>query len=87
MFDYQLKLSKRRKTVAIKVTPKQVLVTAPYNICEVALENWLKGKTETQFSSLFFHAFIKKLNKWFYIATNCINTDQINVLLTAKYIK
>ena len=45
MFDYQLKLSKRRKTVAIKVTPKQVVVTAPYNICEVALENWLKGKS------------------------------------------
>ncbi|TMO57136.1 M48 family metallopeptidase [Pseudoalteromonas phenolica] len=46
MFDYQLKLSKRRKTVAIKVTPDQVVVTAPYNVCEVALENWLKSKKD-----------------------------------------
>jgi len=46
MFDYQLKLSKRRKTVAIKVTPEQVVVTAPENVCEVALENWLKSKKD-----------------------------------------
>jgi len=44
MFEYQLKLSRRRKTVSIKVTEKVVIVSAPYNVCESALSNWLKTK-------------------------------------------
>lgn len=44
MFDYQLKLSKRRKSVAIKVTEQNVIVSAPYNVCEQALSQWLQSK-------------------------------------------
>ena len=44
MFDYKLKLSKRRKTVAIRVTPEQVVVLAPENVCHVSMRQWLATK-------------------------------------------
>ena len=44
MFDYQLKLSKRRRTIAIKVTPEQVTVLAPDNVCQVSMRKWLATK-------------------------------------------
>ncbi|KZX00136.1 hypothetical protein JL49_13705 [Pseudoalteromonas luteoviolacea] len=43
-FNYQLKLSKRRKTVAIKVHPSGVSVYAPQNICKTWLNDWVKSK-------------------------------------------
>ncbi|WP_105167938.1 M48 family metallopeptidase [Pseudoalteromonas sp. T1lg23B] len=44
MFEYQLKLSKRRKTVALKVTDKGVHVYAPYGACMTEIERWLNTK-------------------------------------------
>ncbi|KZN67383.1 M48 family metallopeptidase [Pseudoalteromonas luteoviolacea] len=43
-FNYQLKLSKRRKSVAIKVLPSGVRVYAPQNICKTWLNDWVKSK-------------------------------------------
>ncbi|MBQ4835302.1 M48 family metallopeptidase [Pseudoalteromonas luteoviolacea] len=43
-FNYQLKLSRRRKTVAIKVKPDGVVVYAPEGICENWLTAWLHSK-------------------------------------------
>ncbi|AOT09089.1 M48 family metallopeptidase [Pseudoalteromonas luteoviolacea] len=43
-FNYQLKLSRRRKTVAISVKPQGVVVHAPYGICEKWLKGWLLSK-------------------------------------------
>ncbi|MCF6435758.1 YgjP-like metallopeptidase domain-containing protein [Pseudoalteromonas sp. MMG022] len=44
MFEYQLKLSKRRKTVALKVTDTGVHVYAPYGACITEVERWLSTK-------------------------------------------
>ncbi|KID58573.1 hypothetical protein JF50_01430 [Pseudoalteromonas luteoviolacea] len=43
-FNYQLKLSRRRKTVAISVKPQGIVVHAPYGICEKWLNGWLLSK-------------------------------------------
>ncbi|MCF2860052.1 M48 family metallopeptidase [Pseudoalteromonas sp. SMS1] len=43
-FNYQLKLSKRRKTVAIKVRTSGICVYAPHNICKTWLSNWVHSK-------------------------------------------
>ncbi|KZN36255.1 M48 family metallopeptidase [Pseudoalteromonas luteoviolacea] len=45
-FNYQLKLSKRRKTVAIKVQPSGVSVYAPHTICKNWLNTWLLSKQQ-----------------------------------------
>ncbi|MBQ4814568.1 M48 family metallopeptidase [Pseudoalteromonas luteoviolacea] len=45
-FNYQLKLSKRRKTVAIKVRSSGVSVYAPHNICKSWLSGWVSSKQE-----------------------------------------
>ncbi|CAM4152360.1 M48 family metallopeptidase [Pseudoalteromonas byunsanensis] len=44
MFEYQLKLSKKRKTVALKVTAKGIHVYAPYGACMTEVERWLSTK-------------------------------------------
>ncbi|CAH9051685.1 hypothetical protein PSECIP111951_01618 [Pseudoalteromonas holothuriae] len=44
MFEYQLKLSKRRRTVALKVTDNGVQVYAPYGVCESDIDRWLRSK-------------------------------------------
>ena len=44
MFEYELKLSKRRKSVAIKVTPERVIVLAPFKVCQNSLRQWLETK-------------------------------------------
>lgn len=46
MFEYELKLSKRRKSVAIKVTPERVVVSAPFNVCRSSLGQWLETKSK-----------------------------------------
>ncbi|MCF6442096.1 M48 family metallopeptidase [Pseudoalteromonas luteoviolacea] len=45
-FNYQLKLSRRRKTVAITVKRQGVVVHAPYGICHKWLNAWLETKQE-----------------------------------------
>ncbi|NOU50906.1 M48 family metallopeptidase [Pseudoalteromonas sp. JBTF-M23] len=45
MFEYQLKLSKKRKTIALKVTDNGVLVYAPQGACIKGVERWLETKT------------------------------------------
>lgn len=44
-FDYQLSISKRRQSVAIKVTAEGVKVFAPYGIDQHWLDTWLKSKS------------------------------------------
>ncbi|MBD1582890.1 M48 family metallopeptidase [Pseudoalteromonas sp. S16_S37] len=44
MFEYQLKLSKKRKTIALKVTDNGVLVYAPQGACIKGIERWLATK-------------------------------------------
>lgn len=44
-FAHQLKLSSRRKTVAIKVTRGEVFVYAPKDVCKASLARWLETKT------------------------------------------
>lgn len=44
MFEYQLKRSARRKTVAIKVSKKVVTVYAPMHVPKTSIEQWLKSK-------------------------------------------
>ncbi|WP_194867354.1 M48 family metallopeptidase [Pseudoalteromonas sp. PPB1] len=44
-FDYQLSISKRRQSVAIKVTANGVKVFAPHGIDRQWLETWLKSKS------------------------------------------
>ena len=44
MFEYQLKTSNRRRSVAIKVTKSGVVVHAPVGIALPQLQNWLEGK-------------------------------------------
>ncbi|MCO7188349.1 MULTISPECIES: SprT family zinc-dependent metalloprotease [unclassified Pseudoalteromonas] len=44
-FDYQLSISKRRQSVAIKVTADGVKVFAPYGIDKRWLDTWLKSKS------------------------------------------
>lgn len=46
VFEYQLKKSTRRKTVAIKVHNKKVTVYAPYFVTEKQIEEWLRGKQQ-----------------------------------------
>ena len=51
MFDYQLKRSKRRKTVAIKVHRQLVTVYAPFYVSKEQINIWLQDKknwVETQ---------------------------------------
>ncbi|WP_046005978.1 M48 family metallopeptidase [Pseudoalteromonas rubra] len=45
-FDYQLSISKRRQSVAIKVTADGVKVFAPYGIDKHWLDAWLKSKSQ-----------------------------------------
>ncbi|MCF2908130.1 M48 family metallopeptidase [Pseudoalteromonas sp. DL2-H2.2] len=45
-FDYQLSISKRRQSVAIKVTADGVKVFAPYGIDKLWLDAWLKSKSQ-----------------------------------------
>ncbi|MCG7533576.1 SprT family zinc-dependent metalloprotease [Pseudoalteromonas sp. OOF1S-7] len=44
-FDYQLSISKRRQSVAIKITADGVKVFAPYGIDRRWLDTWLKSKS------------------------------------------
>ncbi|CCQ12359.1 hypothetical protein PALB_32600 [Pseudoalteromonas luteoviolacea B = ATCC 29581] len=44
-FEYQLRLSKRRKTVSIRVHRGQVKVYAPYGVDRASLEQWLASKS------------------------------------------
>lgn len=44
MFDYQLKKSKRRKTVAIKVHDQAVTVYAPHYVAQKQIDSWLLEK-------------------------------------------
>jgi predicted metal-dependent hydrolase len=44
VFDYQLKKSKRRKTVAIKVHDQSVTVYAPHNVAQKQIDSWLLEK-------------------------------------------
>ncbi|WP_372761750.1 YgjP-like metallopeptidase domain-containing protein, partial [Pseudoalteromonas sp.] len=44
MFEYQLKKSTRRKSVAIKVHNQQVTVYAPHYLNKQQLEGWLQAK-------------------------------------------
>ena len=46
MFEYQLKRSARRKTVAIKVSQKLVTVYAPTHVPKLQIEQWLFSKKE-----------------------------------------
>ncbi|BBN81207.1 hypothetical protein PA25_11920 [Pseudoalteromonas sp. A25] len=44
MFEYQLKLSKKRKTIALRVTDQGILVYAPQGACINGIERWLATK-------------------------------------------
>ncbi|KPH93395.1 hypothetical protein AMS58_17550 [Pseudoalteromonas porphyrae] len=46
MFEYTLKRSRRRKTVAIKVHQQAVTVYAPIGVAKKELESWLLSKTD-----------------------------------------
>jgi predicted metal-dependent hydrolase len=46
LFEYTLKRSRRRKTVAIKVQQQSVTVYAPVGVAKKELESWLLSKTD-----------------------------------------
>ena len=46
LFEYTLKRSRRRKTVAIKVQQQNVTVYAPVGVAKKELESWLLSKTD-----------------------------------------
>ncbi|WP_227008898.1 M48 family metallopeptidase [Pseudoalteromonas prydzensis] len=46
MFEYTLKRSRRRKTVAIKVQQQSVTVYAPVGVAKQELEGWLLSKSD-----------------------------------------
>ncbi|WP_282131196.1 M48 family metallopeptidase [Pseudoalteromonas aliena] len=80
MFEYQLKKSARRKTVAIKVHNQQVTVYAPSYIAKKQIDSWLLEKKTWVDAQLLKQLTVVDCKQYpFETKKICIYSEQVNV--------